>query len=270
MYNTRPNKSIINNNMSYFPENYTQINTHPPELMEDHPNYPALIQHYQEAIRAQFSENIPPEMFDISTHHHIYGAYIVELLARLNTHLESKGQDEANAEQLHLLLNDHAINIWLYRIAIAVLVLLAVIVAAGAATLAWTCGSVSFFALTALALLAFNEALGELSVEHDLSTLAVGIAMGISLVTFCWAPGLFLLTTAAFSATFALLMKISTEVSYGTDCISFYTNTSNLRSDAVALMNIGVFSTENNVVAADANDDDDDNLSHTSVSSEYS
>jgi len=255
--------------MSYFPENYTQIYTPSTEVMQDYPNadYLTLIQKYQEAIRAQLSENNLSETFGISTPHHIYDAYTVELLARLDTHLKSNGQDKANAEQLHLLLNDHAINIWLYRIAIAMLVFLAVIVDAGAVTLALTCVSVSFFALTALALLAFNEALGELSVEHDLSTLAVGIAMGISLVTFCSAPGLFLLTTAAFCATFALLLKISAGVSYVTDIISFHTDTSNLRSDAVALMNIGVFSTENNVVAAAA---DADNLSQPSVSSDLS
>lgn len=177
--------------------------------------------------------------------------YSVELLARLDRHLDAQvsAEDKAvNAEQLNRLLNQKiayidrdVMNGMLYIASIVALAAIALLAVTGTAAFLMANPVMSFmivlplFALIAMAVMIENPDHREYKLQ------AIGGALFYSGYLLYLAPGLFLATAGAYLAAFATLVGVAFAIEHCVNEINFSANNYKLKSDVSALINTGIF-----------------------------
>lgn len=198
-----------------------------------------------------------------------FSNYIVELLARLNLHLDSetsREEKQQNAEQLKLLLNNNVgyifdrdiMNICLYSLGIAALASIALLAVAGATTFLMVNPVMSFmivlpvFVLIAMGVMIQDPAY----LEYRFEALVGALIFSIQVLSV--APGLFLATAGTYLAAVATLAGVYLGSQHCVNEIAFSANSYSLKSNACTVMNMGMFRNPPEV-----QDADETSLAHT-------
>jgi len=180
-----------------------------------------------------------------------FSDYSVELLARLNRHLDpqvSAADKAVNAEQLNLLLNQKiayidrdVMNAMLYIAGIVALAAIALFTVAATVAFLIADPVMSFmivlplFALIAMGVMIQDPDHLEYKIE------AIAGALFYSGYMLYLAPGLFLATAGAYLAAIGALVGVAYGIESCVNEIAFSSNNYSLRSDVSALMNTGIF-----------------------------